>query len=122
MALAPPPLNPKNRTVIDFVATDPWPRIEAWAKKHDFKVRKQEPDLRLYRRGGWVTTPVFAQFSQDGDRMRLHAWIVPDGMIGGNGFVEIDITTRDLHVPLVRSSARKAIKVLLDDLGVPFDE
>ena len=123
MALAPPPLNPKNRSVVDFTVTkDPWPRIDAWAARHQFKLRSTEGDFKLYRRGGWITTPMFVQLSRDGDRMRMQAWIVPDGMFGGGGMVEVDLETKDIIAPLARRNAKAMINKLLVELGArPFE-
>ena len=120
MALAAPPLNPKNRSVVDFTyADDPWPHIATWAARHRFKLRSDEPNLKLYRRGGWFTTPMFVQVSRDGDRMRLQTWIVPQGQLGGNGMVEVNLETKDIIAPIARRDAKTMVNQLLVELGAP---
>ena len=90
MALAPPPLNPKNRTVIDYVATDPWPRIEAGVrrgpaaaalvkKQHVIKIRVEQaamawrnvPAGTPVKENGWLST-------RSADPLIIEAVPIPD--------------------------------------------
>ncbi len=126
-ALVHAPIDPDKRTVVVYsAASDPWPAIATWAKKHGFNPREpQTGQVKLFQKGsGFWTAAMRAQFSYDGvGTMQMQAWL-PISIFARIAALfmlpaEMHIRSGGFRAVLPRKIARNAVNDLLQQVGAP---
>jgi hypothetical protein len=117
-------VDPKKRSVVTFQMNgDPWPTIAAWAKQYKFNPREpQTGNVKVFQKGsGFWTAPCRAQFTQNGSTIELQAYL-SIGLLARIGALfllppEMHINSGGFKAVVPRNSARKAVNVLLQQVG-----
>ena len=118
------PVDPSRRSVVTYAVTgDPWPTIGAWAQQHGFHPREpQTGNAKLFQKGmGLFTAPMRAQFTHTGNTVEVQAYL----NIGLFARImalfmlpaEMNVRSGGFRAVLPRSMARKAVNVLLAQVG-----
>jgi len=106
----------KHYDIVEFTTQDSiWAKVETWAKRHGYALKKDEGNARRYQKGiNILTSPMFLEVTQQGSQVCLKAYTQINGFIikgdmalGGSGFMA--------SVP--RRIAKKAVNELLRELG-----
>lgn len=114
-----------RRTVRDFTFTgDVWPQVEAWAGRHNYRLRESQADQRTFQKGhGFLVAPMMLSLGTKGPAVHMEAWVrVPffARMLGL--FIlpsEMEIASGGFRGSLPRKIARNAVNDLLGSLGQP---
>ncbi len=113
----------KRSVVVWNLAGDPWPVIAAWAQKHKFLPREpQTGNVKVFQKGsGFWTAAMRAQFTQQGDRMQIEAWL-PISLFARIAALfmlpaEMHIRSGGFRAVLPRKIAREAVNELLRQVG-----
>lgn len=104
------------RTEVEFAPTvDPWPVVDAWAKKHSFSVDAYGDWGRRYKRGDGFVTPVCCtQVEVTEAGFKVSVWA--PSPLGG---AELEVQDINGLAVFVRRKARKLANSLLQQLGGP---
>ena len=99
-----------------------WPIVEAWAKKHGFKLQKSSKQERLYQKGiGFFVAPQMIKVTYDDQSGSLEAWVKFNLLTRIMGLMllprEMGIESGGFKGAAPRKIARNAINVLLETLG-----
>lgn len=119
------PIDPARRTVVTFaVKGDPWERITAWAKHHRFALRSESGTTKLFQKGnGMWTSPMRAQFTVDGGKVELQAWV--HNLLLSRLLtlfllpMEMSVRSGGFRAMVPRSIARNALNELLREMNAP---
>jgi len=96
-----------DRPVGDIVAN--------WAQQEGYRLVKSEAATRIYKRGrNLLTAPAFVEYTTDGDRHTLKAYVQIDGLLAKG---DIALSGGGFLVRLPRELAYKAVNRLLTMLG-----
>ena len=110
-----------TKTVREFqYAGDFWREVESWAAENRYKTT-QESSSRIYRKGkGWITAPIAVKLDQQGDQIRLEAWVNVDTLARlGSLFIvpsEMALESGGFRLAMPRETGRKEVNKLLSRL------
>ena len=114
-----------KRTILRFsYAGDVWTVTEKWADENRYRQKESVGQERLYQKGtGFLVSPMMLKVRSENQEISVEAWI------RANIFVrifslfilpaEMGIESGDFRAMLRRKIARKAVNVLLAQLGQP---
>ena len=109
----------KNRPndIVAFVSDRPVGDIVAnWAQQEGYRLVKTDAATRIYKRGrNLLTAPAFVEYTADGERHTLKAYVQIDGLLLKG---DIALTGGGFLVKLPRMMAHSAVNRLLATLGL----
>lgn len=100
-----------------------WHEVESWAAENGYKTN-QEGSPRLYRKGkGWITAPIAVKLDQQGDQIRLEAWVNVDTLARLMSLFivpsEMALESGGFRLAIPREIGRKEVNKLLNRLHQP---
>jgi len=118
------PVDSGRRSVVTYAVTgDPWPTIATWAKQHGFNPREpQTGSTKLFQKGiGLFTAPIRAQFTHTGTSVEVQAYLSMGLLVRIMALfllpAEMHVRSGGFRAVIPRSMARKAVNVLLAQVG-----
>jgi hypothetical protein len=114
-----------KRAVREFaVSGDPWPMVEGWAERQNYRAAEQGDGHRVYKKGsGFWAGARKLEIRATGDRVHLEAWVV--GNLPARIFSlfilprEITIESGGAKAVLPRKLGRSEVNDLLQSFGQP---
>lgn len=114
-----------TKTVREFqYQGDFWHEVESWAAENGYKTN-QEGSSRTYRkqRGGLDITPIAIKLNQQGEQIRLEAWVNVDTFYRLTTLFiapsEMALESDGFQFPAIRKAGRKEVNKLLSRLHQP---
>jgi hypothetical protein len=118
------PVDPSRRSVVTYSVTgDPWPTIATWAQQHGFNPREpQTGNTKLFQKGsGLFTAPIRAQLTHTGNTVEVQAYLTMGLLVRIMALfllpAEMNVRSGGFRAVIPRSIARKAVNVLLAQVG-----
>ena len=114
-----------KRTMLRFsYLGDVWAVIEKWAGENGYRQKESAGPERLYQKGtGFLVAPMMLKVRSENKEVSIEAWI-PANILAriASLFIlpaEMGIESGGFKAVLPRNIARKAVNVLLGQLGQP---
>lgn len=114
-----------KRTTLRFVrASDIWPVVDKWANENGYRQKGSQGQQKLYQKGvGFLVAPMMLEVRQENQEISIEAWIRANFLVRMMALfllpAEMGIESGGIKAILPRNIARKAVNVLLAQLGQP---
>ena len=111
------------RTTITFRSEKSiWPAVEKWASANSYRLKDDSSSKKLYQRGnGFWMAPMMFEASQEGEEVRLEAWIRANWIYRAMCLLlipnEMGIESGGFWMLAPRTVARSAVNKLLSQFG-----
>jgi hypothetical protein len=108
----------KHSDTVEFSSEDSiWSKVDTWAKRHGYALKKEAGGVRHYQKGsGFLTSPMMLDASQQDTRVCFKAYTRINGFIVQG---DMPLSGSGVMAKLPRAMAKKAVNELLRELGQP---